>query len=154
LSKKIDVTITVSIYPKAPYHQYDESFEKVLPAPWLDLTLSNPDMPEFEKKDPMLARYGPAEIGKLYAGETDPNHYMLSPINGAIKGLGKITLFIGTHDILCPDARRFRNLAEQQNVPINYFEYHIMNHCFPLFPIPEAEEAMAQMIAILVANWS
>ncbi len=199
LSKKIDATITVPIYPKAPHHHYDESFEKVLPvyedllnranaeditimgdsagagfalslaqlllekempqpgnlmliAPWLDLTLTNPEIPEFEKNDPMLARYGPAEIGKLYAGDTDPNHYMLSPINGEIRGLGQITIFIGTHDILCPDARRFRDLAEEQNVAINYFEYHMMNHCFPLFPIPEAKEAMTQMVDILVAN--
>ncbi len=199
LSKKIDATITVPIYPKAPHHHYDESFEKVLPvyedlltrsnaeditimgdsagagfalslaqlllekempqpgnlmliAPWLDLTLTNPEIPEFEKNDPMLARYGPAEIGKLYAGDTDPNHYMLSPINGEIRGLGQITIFIGTHDILCPDARRFRDLAEEQNVAINYFEYHMMNHCFPLFPIPEAKEAMTQMVDILAAK--
>jgi acetyl esterase/lipase len=199
LSKKIDVTIMVPIYPKAPYHRYDESFEKVLTvyedlltqtkpeditfmgdsagggfalalaqmllerglpqpgnliliSPWLDLTLSNPEIPEFEKKDPMLARYGLAEIGKLYAGDTDPNHYMLSPINGEIKGLGQITLFIGTHDILCPEARLFRDLAAEQDVFINYFEYQMMNHCFPLFPIPEAEEAMGQMIEILTAN--
>jgi len=123
----------------------------ILIAPWLDITLSNPEIPEFEKKDPMLARYGPVEIGKLYAGDTDPNHYMLSPINGEIRGLGRITLFIGTHDLLCPDARRFRDLAEKQGVAINYYEYPMMNHCFPLFPIPEAKEAMAQIVGILAA---
>jgi len=63
--------------------------------------------------------------------------------------LGRITLFIGFSDLLCSDARRFRDLAEEQGVAINYFEYPLMNHCFPLFPIPEAEDVMAKMADIL-----
>lgn len=201
LSQKLDVTITVPIYPKAPHRYYYESFEKVFPvyekllshtdpeavtimgdsagggfglalaqvalekgiaqpgniiliSPWLDLTLSNPEVPAFEKVDPMIARYGLVEIGKLYAGKDDPGNYMLSPINGEIKGLGQITIITGTHDLLNPEARSFRSLAEEQGVAINYFEYPKMNHCFPLFPIPEAKEAVERMLEIIMKSGS
>jgi acetyl esterase/lipase len=121
----------------------------ILISPWLDITLSNPEIPEFEKIDPMLARYGLVEIGKLYAGDQDTNHYMLSPINGEIKGLGQITIITGTHDLLNPEARSFRALAQEQGIAINYFEYPKMNHCFPLFPIPEAKKAVGRILDIL-----
>jgi acetyl esterase/lipase len=201
LSQKLDVTITVPIYPKAPHQHYHESFERVLPlyknlltrtsseavtimgdsagggfglalaqvalekgiaqpgniiliSPWLDITLSNPEVPAFEKVDPMIARYGLVEIGKLYAGEQDPSHYMLSPINGEIKGLGQITIITGTHDLLHPEARSFRSLTEEQGVAINFFEYAKMNHCFPLFPIPEARVAIEQILDIIEKSGS
>jgi acetyl esterase/lipase len=66
----------------------------ILISPWLDITMTNPEIPAFEEKDPMLAVYGLAEIGKVYAGNTDPGHYMLSPINGPVVGLAPITLFM------------------------------------------------------------
>ncbi len=195
LSKTMDVTITVPIYPKAPHHTYRDSFAKVLPlyeslladtqpeditlmgdssgggfalalaqvllekelpqpgniiliSPWLDITMTNPEIPAFEKKDPMLAAYGLAEVGKVYAGDTDPGHYMLSPINGPVVGLAPVTLFMGTHDLLCPDARLFRDLAAAQGVTINYYEYPLMNHCFVIIPMPESADAMRKIIDI------
>lgn len=189
-------TMIVPVYPKAPQHQYQESYDQVLPiyekllmktspqniifmgdsagggfalalaqllkekdlpqpsqiiliSPWLDITLSNPDIQKFEKSDVMLGSYGLATIGKLYAGDTDPNHYLLSPINGDIKGLGEISLFIGTHDLMLADARKFRDRAEKEGVVINYYEYPKMNHVFPVLPIPEAKKAIRQIIDLI-----
>lgn len=191
-----NATITVPIYPKAPEHQYKESFDKVLPiyedllnvtesknlvimgdsaggglalalsqvllenniqqpsniillSPWLDITMKNPKIPSLEDKDPMLGAYGLEQMGKAWAGDKDPNNYMLSPINGAIKGLGKITLFVGTHELFLVDAQRFRDMATGQGVAINYFEYEKMNHVFPVYPIPEAKKATEQIVDII-----
>ena len=44
----------------------------------------------------MLGAYGLVQMGKAWAGDSDPSSYLLSPINGEIKGLGKIPLF-GVH---------------------------------------------------------
>lgn len=196
LSQKLNGTITVPIYPKAPNHQYDEVFEKVLPiykdlltktspenivimgdsaggglslalsqmllkeglpqpgnivllSPWLDITLSHPEIESMKKNEPMLNLKLLIESGKTYAGDTDRSNYLLSPINGPLKGLGKITLFIGTHEFFLPDARKFKKLAEKEKIDINYFEYPKMNHVFPVLPIPEAKRAMQQIVDIL-----
>ncbi|WP_270167794.1 alpha/beta hydrolase [Paenibacillus sp. SYP-B4298] len=193
LTQKLDCTITVPIYPKAPNHDYKESFAKVLPiyqdlltkaapedivimgdsaggglslalaqllleegipqpgniillSPWLDIALNHPDIAALEKKEPMLNLKLLIETGKVYAGGTKRSHYLLSPINGPLRSLGKITLFIGTHEFFLPDARKFKARADKENVHINYFEYPKMNHVFPVFPIPEARRAMQQII--------
>ncbi|WP_144942122.1 alpha/beta hydrolase, partial [Paenibacillus sp. 32O-W] len=116
---------------------------------WLDITLSNPDIQKFEKNDAALGSYGLAILGKLYAGDTDPNHYLLSPINGDIQGLGEISLFIGTHDLMLADARKFRDRAKKEGIMINYYEYSKMNHVFPALPIPEAKKAIRQIIDLI-----
>ncbi|WP_029192847.1 alpha/beta hydrolase fold domain-containing protein [Paenibacillus harenae] len=121
----------------------------ILISPWLDITLSNPDIQKIEKNDAVLGSYGLAIIGKLYAGDTDPNHYLLSPINGDIQGLGEISLFIGTHDLMLADARKFRDRAIKEGVMINYYEYPKMNHVFPAMPIPEAKKAIRQIIDLI-----
>ena len=196
VARNTSATVIFPIYPKAPNHQYRETFDRLLPiyanlitktspvnitvlgdsaggglclafaqlllekglpqpgniilmSPWLDITMKNPDIPALEKDDPMLGAYGLAEIGKIWAGDSDLNNYLLSPINGQIKGLGSITLFVGTHELFLPDARKFRDMAAAQGVKINYFEYPKMNHDFPLYPIPEAGKATNQIINII-----
>ncbi|MEI3611517.1 alpha/beta hydrolase [Pseudogracilibacillus sp. SO30301A] len=196
VAKETNVKIYVPIYPKAPNHQYKESFDKVLPiyewiletsnkeniilmgdsagggfalalaqlllekglpqprkiillSPWLDITMKNSDAHALEHKDPMLGIYGLIQMGKAYAGDTDLNNYLLSPINGKINGLGEITLFIGTHEVLLPDARKFRDMVTSQGVKINYFEYPKMNHIFMVYPIPEAKKATEKIVNII-----
>ncbi|MFP3727684.1 alpha/beta hydrolase [Priestia filamentosa] len=121
----------------------------ILISPWLDITMSNPEAYTLESKDPMLGVYGLIQMGKAYAGDIDPNEYWLSPINGPLSGLGEISLFVGTHEILLPDARKFRDNATLQGVIINYYEYAKMNHDFPLYPIPEAKKAIKKIINII-----
>lgn len=118
-------------------------------SPWLDITLSNPEVITMIDKEPMLNWNMLVESGKRYAGETPRSHYLLSPIHGEIKNLGNISLFIGTHELFLPDARKFKEKAIRQSVDINYFEYPKMNHVFPVFPIPEAKKALKQMVDII-----
>ncbi|HBN85613.1 MAG TPA: alpha/beta hydrolase, partial [Clostridiales bacterium] len=113
----------------------------IMLSPWLDITMTNPNMPEYEKVDPTLGIKGLAETGKYWAGDTDPNHYLLSPINGSLEGLGRMTLFAGTRELLCPDARKLKAIADEQGIPLTYYEYQGMGHVFPFHPTPEAREA-------------
>ena len=45
--------------------------------------------------------------------------------DGDFNGLGKISVFTGTNDILYPDAKKFKNMAEEKGIKINYYEYWI-----------------------------
>ena len=118
----------------------------VLLSPWLDATLSNPEIGEFDKVDPFLGVEGLKYGGEVYARGVDPKSYMVSPVYGSLKNLAPITLFIGTRDILYPDCRKLRNNAEAEGVKINYREYEGMVHNWMLGPMPEAKRAFKEII--------
>jgi acetyl esterase/lipase len=82
----------------------------------------------------------------MYAGTADPNNYLISPINGSLKGLGHITIFIGTHDLLIADCRKLERQAEKEHVKIGYHEYKSMMHDWMLFSFPESKNALKQII--------
>jgi acetyl esterase/lipase len=54
--------------------------------------------------------------------------FRVSPIYGDFNNLGKISIFIGTNDVLLADARKFKQLLNKQQVYQNYFEFHGMFH--------------------------
>ena len=118
----------------------------ILLSPWLDATLSNPEIAEFDKIDPFLGVEGLKYGGEVYARDVEPKSYLVSPVYGSLKNLAPITLFIGTRDILYPDCRKLRNNAAAEGVKINYREYEGMVHNWMLGPMPEARQAIAEII--------
>lgn len=118
-------------------------------SPFLDVTLSNPEVKALEKQDPMLALPGMKEAGRMYAGGANPRNYLISPIYGTLEELGQITIFVGTDEILLADAQRLKKRAIKQKIKINYFEYPAMFHAWPIFPIPETKKTIQQIKAIL-----
>ena len=121
----------------------------ILISPTLDVPFSNPKIHEVEKLDPISAVPALIDIIKWYEGKQDSKYYLISPIYGDLDGLGKISLFIGTHDILYPDAKRFKNIADEKGIKINYYEYPSMIHVWPLFFFPESKKAARQIIDII-----
>lgn len=128
---------------------YDQPGHVVLLSPWLDATLSNPEIAEFDKIDPFLGVEGLKYGGEVYARDVDPKSYLVSPVYGSLKNLAPITLFIGTRDILYPDCRKLRDNAAAEGVAINYREYPGMVHNWMLGPMPEAKHAIAEIIAAI-----
>jgi len=124
----------------------DQPGHVVLLSPWLDATLSNPEIAEFDKIDPFLGVEGLKYGGEVYARGVNPKSYLVSPVYGSLKNLAPITLFIGTRDILYPDCRKLRNNAEAEGVKINYREYEGMVHNWMLGPMPEAKRAIKEII--------
>lgn len=123
--------------------------ELILISPWLDIGLRNGDIEKLEAKDPMLNRRHLQVMGESWAGSLPKEHRWVSPINGPTEQLPPVTLYIGTHEILLADARKFRMLCTRSGVPITYREYPKMNHDFPLFPIPEGTQAIREIVAII-----
>lgn len=121
----------------------------ILISPVLDMTLTNPEIKEVESRDPIIATPGVRDIAKLYAGERSVEYYLISPIYGNLECLGKISVFIGTHDLLFPDVKKFKKMMEEKGIPINYYEYEKMLHVWPLFPLPESKKAIKQIIDII-----
>lgn len=123
----------------------------VLISPWLEVTARNPGIPAVQPFDPWLAVPGALEAARLWAAGDDPNDPRISPINGPLQGLGRISLYIGTRDILLPDCRDLRDRAAREGVKLHYVEQPGMIHVWPLLPIRQAQATAAE-IAVIVAG--
>ena len=121
----------------------------ILISPALDMTFSNPEIYKVEKLDPISAVPGLIDIMNWYGGEKGADYHLVSPIYGSLEGLGKISLFIGTNDILYPDAKRFKEILDKKRININYYAYPYMIHVWPLFFFPESKKATGQIIEII-----
>ncbi|MEU4422127.1 alpha/beta hydrolase [Actinoplanes sp. NPDC024001] len=116
----------------------------ILIAPWLDLTLSHPDLPAAEARDPWLCSAGLREAGRAWAGGADPADPRLSPVNGPMDGLAPIHLYIGTRDLLHPDALRLPVSR------LNVGEGAV--HVYPLTPTRLGRAASAEIVDLIAAG--
>lgn len=83
------------------------------------------------------------------AGDEDPASPHLSPLYGPLQGLGRLTVFIGTRDLLLADCRALRDRAAAQGVDIEMHEATGMIHVWPLLPVKQAMAARAAIAEIV-----
>ncbi len=131
----------------------------VMFSPCPDMISDNPEIAEYEEKDPMIVIsgvklkllafvYGTAE--KLEDIDvTDPSvrEFLHNPILSPLyiknfEGLPELTIFVGTKEVLNPDCRKFAETIESTGSSVNFYEFKNMLHTFPIFPIPESDEAI------------
>lgn len=122
----------------------------ILLSPWLDLTLTNPEIGSIDSHDPFLGISGLRKAAVAYSGGYDLNNYRLSPINGSLDGLAPISIFIGSNDILVADARKLRMMAKQRGIEIDYHEYSDMVHVWMLLYFPESRHAQEKIKQLIV----
>lgn len=130
-------------------HNIRQPAQIFLLSPWLDVTLKNPAIKQIDPLDPFLGVEGLKRAGRLYAGDADPEMYLISPINGSMEGLSKIYVFVGSRDILAADARRLKALLEQKNIPIQYHEYKDMIHVWMFLNFPESKKARNEIVQLI-----
>lgn len=142
--------IALAFVQKLINEKYSElPVRNILFSPALDLTFSNPQIPDLEHLDYILSRelliYGAAR----YANGDDLNLSLLSPINGDLENLPETDIFYSTHELLMPDIQRFQMKAEKSGARINVYKYEGMQHDWVLFPIPERQKALKEVIGIM-----
>ena len=121
----------------------------ILLSPWVDISMSDPAAADYEDADPMLSAYGLVEMGKYWAGDLNMQDYKVSPIFGDISVLQNVYLFVGTREIFYPDVTHFYEMLKAQGVAAELYIGEGMNHVYPLYPIPEADEAFEKICDIL-----
>ncbi|HUX42131.1 MAG TPA: alpha/beta hydrolase [Rectinemataceae bacterium] len=125
----------------------------VLLSPWVDLSMANPLMADFELRDPILSLEGLRFAAELYAAGTQLRDPGLSPLFGKLESLGDIALYFGTEELLFPDcAILARRLSESAG---NRLEVHIgegMMHDWPLIPFAEGRKALGDIGAFLASG--
>ena len=123
----------------------------ILLSPWLDIALSNPEIPDLDRKEKLLGISGLRLAGKAYAGSANPEDVRVSPIYGDLNGLPDISIFIGTHDVLFPDSKKLLQKLESAHQPVNYYEYLKMIHDWVLVTqLKEAQVAINQISNLIL----
>lgn len=123
----------------------------VLISPWLDLSMSHPQIPDFIERDLILPLDGLTYAADVYAGGANLDHPQLSPHFGDLSGLGEIQLIFGTEELFYPDCRAL--IEKIQDSPGTTVEWQVgenMIHAWPIFPFPESRAAMADIAKFLL----
>ncbi|MFJ7203569.1 alpha/beta hydrolase fold domain-containing protein [Streptomyces sp. NPDC098789] len=121
----------------------------VLVSPWLDVTMTHPEQGALEAADPMLARPGLVEAGRLYAGTLATDDPRVSPLRGSFAGLAPLTVFTGSRDVLVTDSRELVRRARAEGVEVDYHELSGLPHVYPLLPVPEGRAARAEIVRLV-----
>lgn len=118
----------------------------VLISPWLDISGTDPRLAEIAPRDPWLAVPGTHAAGALYRAELGEGDWRVSPIYGSLEGIGPVTMFSGTRDILNADAHRLLPLAADAGLDLDFHEGPGMIHNYPILPMPEGDAARAVIV--------
>lgn len=123
--------------------------QTLLISPALDLTWSNPRIPLVQPTDPWLATPGGRVLADRWRGSLELVDPVVSPLFGDLTGLGPLTVFTGTRDVLNPDAHVLASKAEAAGVPLTLHEAVGQVHVYPLVPTRAGRAAQCDIVAAL-----
>ena len=121
----------------------------ILFSPWLDLDLTNPVINKYAACDVTLAVSGLRKIGTMWAGDTGHRDYRLSPLYGNFDQLRDVTIFVGTKEIMYPDATLFVQRLREAGIPVRFGVGRGLFHIYPLYQLPEAKAVMERVVTII-----
>jgi len=130
------------------YTQYLKDKKQPLPkklvllSPWLDVTMTNPEIKKYEKVDISLKSYGLSKLGDMWAGDISAKNPLISPIYGKVKGLPPIMIMTGTSEVMYPDnTKLYKKLLKAKNdASLVYGEG--LWHVFVIYDIPESATSL------------
>jgi acetyl esterase/lipase len=121
----------------------------ILLSPWLDLALSNPAVKDLERSDHILTVDMLRHAGAKYANGADPDHYLLSPINGTFNSLPKALVFYGTEELFYADCTKLRSIVSSFGDRFQFREYAGMQHDWAILPLPESKRVVDEICSFI-----
>jgi acetyl esterase/lipase len=118
-------------------------------SPWLDASLSDPDVSDLEPTDPMLAESGLRAAARWWAGERDPADPLVSPVNASLSGLPAIDVYIGDRDILRPAVDALAARAQEEGAALRVHEVSAMFHVWMTRAIPEGRRTRRDLLQLV-----
>ncbi len=106
--------MALALLEKAGEESLEQPSQTIVISPWLDVTMTNPEIEQVQPNDLMLNQDLLRFAGIAYAGsEEETKNYLVSPIYGLLENLGDIVIYTGTNDILNPDVHKLEELASK-----------------------------------------
>jgi acetyl esterase/lipase len=123
-------------------------------SPWLNLATDHPLSEAIAPHDPELGIAGLQQAARWYAADDEINDPKLSPAHAHVDGLAPMSVFVGTRDLLLPDALALEADCRQAGVPLDMHIFDGMFHNWMMKQIPEAETATRQLIQFIYRHTS
>lgn len=121
-----------------------------LMSPAVDLSLNNPEIEEYQKRDPMSWIPLVKAWAKFWSGTEDNlTNYLVSPLYGEVKRFPSTNIYLATNDLLSPDGFLFANKLKDNGVDVNIVIGENLNHVWPAHPIPEARKVLNEIAKII-----
>lgn len=126
-------------------------------SPAVDLTDPFPSRLTRINRDPMLGLYLDEEemaersgnpshaMRSLYCSPEEMKTPYCSPIYGDFHGFPRLMVNVGTEEILYDDSVALAKKAKESGVDVRFREWEGLFHVFPLFDMPESEEACQEI---------
>lgn len=121
-------------------------------SPWLNMAVDHELSRVIERHDPELGIEGLQQAGRWYAADRPLDDPELSPEHADLTGIAALSIFVGTRDILLPDALLLHFNACTVGTESRLQIYDGMFHNWAMKPIPEAREARKQLVEFLTEN--
>ena len=123
--------------------------ELILLSPWVDITHVNPDIANYVDVDPLMAPEPLTIMGKTWAGDTPTTDWHLSPINGDLSVLHRVTTFVGSRELFLPDNALLHDRLVKAGVTSTLHVGENLNHVYPMVPSPEGRRARREIARIV-----
>ncbi|MGE3777779.1 MAG: alpha/beta hydrolase fold domain-containing protein, partial [Pirellulaceae bacterium] len=95
--------------------------------------------------DPIISSRTMPEFRDRYLAKTDPRHPLASPLFGDFRGLPRLLIQLGEHEMLRDDAIRVTKKARADGVPVTLEIWPGMVHVFQIRGLPESSEAIRRI---------
>ncbi|VVB95245.1 Arylesterase [uncultured archaeon] len=115
-------------------------------SPDTDLSWSGGSIKTNANIDPMLT-VDVLSMIKLYIGNNDPCHPLISPLYADLHGLPPMLIQVGSHEIMLSDSTRFADKARNAGVDVTLKVWDGMWHVFQStgLSLPEARQAINEI---------
>jgi epsilon-lactone hydrolase len=121
-------------------------------SPWLDITMTNPDIPALDAKDVLLSTAGLIWAGKQWAGDLPATDPRISPFYANLDGLPPISIYQGMKDIFLADSTLFTANAQRAGAPVELRTYADGFHVFIAVTFaPESRRALGHASSLIRA---
>ncbi len=115
--------------------------------PVMDASLSNSEIKDVDKKDPILSKLGVLSAKKMCAENEGLTVSNISPINGSFNHFPETLLFLAEYDIMYPDQKILIEKLKESNIKFKAIIGKQMPHIWVLLPFfKEGKKAMKLLL--------
>ncbi len=155
IGDSVGATLIMSLVQRLTRKQEALPSALILITPVFDASLTNTEIDEIDKVDPMLSKAGARSAKKMCARELDLKDPTISPLYGDFKGFPETMVLLGGKDIMYPDGKLAVQKMNQAGVKLAVIEELEMPHIFPLLPLMhESKNALSKIMSFINTNSS
>lgn len=121
----------------------------IMLSPWLDISMSNPEIYEDAKIDYMCGVDGNRYDGILWANGLELDSFMVSPIYGDFNNLSKMTIIVGENEIFKSECLNLSKRLTEENISHNFIMYKGQGHDFGAYPTKEGKMVILDIAQII-----